>query len=94
MQTEFSGPLDAHGFPGYYGTMTFDVILSIAQLSVALLLGVAILLQQQSGGLSPAFGQEGGFYRTRRGIEKILFRATVILAILFIGLALVSVFIR
>lgn len=74
--------------------MTAGAFLSIAQIAVALLLGATILLQQRSGGLSPVFGQESGFYRTRRGIEKFVFRSTVVLAILFLGLALASVFIR
>lgn len=49
---------------------------------------IAILLQQRGTGLSGAFGGgEGGAYSTRRGIEKILFASTVVLAILFFGVS-------
>ena len=60
-------------------------ILSYFQIGVAVLLGTAILLQQKGQGLSGAFGGEGGFYRTKRGLEKTLLIATVVLAVLFVG---------
>ncbi|OGZ45999.1 MAG: preprotein translocase subunit SecG [Candidatus Ryanbacteria bacterium RIFCSPHIGHO2_02_FULL_45_13b] len=63
-------------------------ILSYVQIAVAVLLGVAILFQQKGQGLSGAFGGEGGFYRTKRGLEKILLILTIILAILFLGIGL------
>ncbi len=52
----------------------------------ALLIG-AILLQARGSGLSSVFGGESTFYHTRRGIEKFIFWATVILAILFIAIS-------
>jgi len=58
-------------------------------ISVALI-GV-ILLQVQGGGLGGIFGQSDGVYRTRRGIEKTLFRLTIILAVVFIVMAILSV---
>ena len=63
-------------------------ILSYFQIAVAVLIGLAILLQQKGQGLSGAFGGEGGFYRTKRGLEKILLILTIILAILFLGIGL------
>lgn len=68
-------------------------IIVIAQIIISILLIGAILLQRRSGGLSPAFGGDGGFYRTRRGIERGLFFATIALAALFLGTALLNVFI-
>lgn len=61
-------------------------LLSYIQIGVAILLGTAILLQQKGQGLSGAFGGEGGFYRTKRGLEKTLLISTVVLAVLFMGL--------
>ncbi len=52
----------------------------------ALLIG-AILLQARGSGLSSVFGGESTFYHTRRGIEKFIFWATVVLAILFIAIS-------
>jgi len=49
-------------------------------------------LQQRSSGLGLAFGGEGNVYRSRRGIEKTLHWATIIMAILFALVALATVF--
>ena len=69
-------------------------ILSYVQLGVSLLLIVAILLQQKGTGLSAAFGGSGGFYRTKRGFERTLFIATIVLAVLFLGIGLANVFLN
>ena len=66
-------------------------ILSYFQIGVAVLLGTAILLQQKGQGLSGAFGGEGGFYRTKRGLEKTLLIATVALATAFIGIGIARI---
>ena len=66
-------------------------IFSIAQLLVAIVLIVLILLQERSSGLSGVFGGDNaGFYQTRRGLEKIIFRSTIILVCAFIVLALLN----
>lgn len=59
--------------------------LSIIQIVISVLLVVAILLQQQGTGLGAAFGGEGNTFRTKRGLEKTLFTATIVLAVLFLG---------
>lgn len=63
-------------------------ILQIVQDVIALLLIIVILLQNRSTGLSGVFGGASGVFRTKRGIEKILFTSTIVLAILFVGLSL------
>ena len=67
-------------------------VLKIIQVVLAILLIVAILMQQRGSGLGMAFGGEGNFYRSRRGIEKVLYLSTIIIAILFALCALASVF--
>lgn len=47
-----------------------------------------VLLQVRGGGLGGIFGQADTVYRTRRGIEKTLFNLTIVLAVLFIAVAL------
>ncbi len=64
--------------------------LPIAQIVVAVLLIVFILLQQRGTALGSAFGGGGGFYATRRGIQKKIFWATVVLGALFVILALLN----
>ena len=68
--------------------MNIQLILNIAQIVVAVLLVFAILLQARGTGLGAAFGGEGNIFRTKRGVEKILFYATIVLGILFVGIAL------
>ena len=64
-----------------------DIILII----VAILLIISILLQQRGSGLGAAFGGEGNVYMAKRGAEKVIFWATIVLAILFMGLGLARV---
>ena len=66
--------------------------LNIVQIIIALLLIVVILLQNRGSGLGSAFGGEGNVYRTKRGMEKKLHLFTIILSILFLGMALVTLF--
>jgi preprotein translocase subunit SecG len=63
--------------------------LEIAQLVVAIVLIIALLLQVRGGGLGGIFGQQTGVYRTKRGIEKTLFRFTIVMMIIFV---LISIF--
>lgn len=67
------------------------MILNIIQLILAILLTGAVLIQAQGTGLGGVFGGEGGVYRTKRGAEKKLHTATIVLAILFLGVALANV---
>jgi len=66
----------------------------IIQIVLAVLLAVTILLQQKGTGLGTTFGGGGdSFYRTKRGAEKLLFYATIAIAILFIISSLVGLFV-
>jgi len=71
-------------------TLLRDMILNIAQLVLALLLTTAILLQARGSGAGLAFGGDGNVYRTRRGVEKKLHAGTIILAVLFLAVALAN----
>lgn len=64
--------------------------LQISQIAVSVLLIVAILLQNRGAGLGGIFGGEGNVYRTKRGFERVLFWATIVLSIAFFGLAVAS----
>jgi len=70
-------------------------ILPYVQIALSVLLIIAILLQHTGASLGGAFGADNfssGFH-TRRGLEKTLFFATIILGILFALSALVNLFI-
>ncbi|MBN2016312.1 preprotein translocase subunit SecG [Candidatus Dojkabacteria bacterium] len=61
-------------------------ILLIIQITLSVLLIISILLQVRGAGLGSIFGSVGGeFYRSKRGIEQFLYRATIILSILFVS---------
>ncbi|MBU2009474.1 MAG: preprotein translocase subunit SecG [Chloroflexi bacterium] len=65
--------------------------LNIAMIIVSVALVLTILLQSRGGGLGGIFGQPDSVYRTRRGIERTLFRFTIALVVIFILLAILSV---
>jgi len=69
------------------------MILQIIQILVAAVLVVLILLQQRGTALGSSFGGDsggGGLYSTRRGIQKKIYWATIVLAIAFIVLSLIN----
>jgi len=66
--------------------------LSIIQIILSILVVVSILLQQKGEGLSGIFGGMGEFYATRRGLEKTIFIASIVLVILFAASIIVGLF--
>jgi protein translocase SecG subunit len=70
-----------------------ELILNIVQIAISVLLVITILFQQKGAGLGGAFGGEGGVYFKKRGAEKFLFTASIILAVLFILSAIIRMII-
>ena len=68
----------------------FSTFISIFQLILAILLVVVILLQQKGSGLGSAFGGSGIVYTTRRGIDKALFQATIVISVFFFLIAVIN----
>ncbi|HMM62458.1 MAG TPA: preprotein translocase subunit SecG [Candidatus Saccharibacteria bacterium] len=64
--------------------MNIDGILQIITLGSAVLMVLAILLQQRGASLGAGFGSSGELYTTRRGLDKNLFEVTIILAVIFV----------
>ena len=64
--------------------------LTFIEIIIAIVLVIVILMQVlgQGGGV---FGSAQTTFRTRRGVERSLFRFTIILAAVFVVVALVSV---
>lgn len=69
-------------------------LITIVQIISAVCLVVSVLLQQRGVGLGSAFGGEGSMYRTKRGIEKGIFIATIVFAVLFFASALAGVILK
>ena len=66
-------------------------LLKIIQIVIAVLLIISILVQSRGTGLSGIFGGEGNVYRVRRGFEKNIFVATVVLAVSFFVISFLAV---
>ena len=64
--------------------------LNIAQILVSITLVLVILLQVRETGTG-LFGSAQASYRTRRGLEKSLFQFTIILAVIFLIMSIISV---
>ncbi len=61
-----------------------DTILQIITVVSAILMVLAILLQQRGATLGAGFGSSGELFTTRRGIDKNLFEVTIFLAVVFV----------
>jgi len=64
--------------------MNIDGALQIVTVVSAMLMILAILLQQRGASLGAGFGSSGELYTTRRGIDKNLFEVTIVFATIFI----------
>ncbi len=57
----------------------FEIALMIS--AVALI--ISILLQARGAGLGSVFGGTGTVFKTRRGIDRLLFRLTILFMVIF-----------
>ena len=68
-------------------------IILIIQVVVSILMTILILAQNKDGGLSAGMGGGQSFTSVKRGAEKVIYRLTIFLTILFLGNALLVVII-
>ncbi len=71
--------------------MSFENSLNVGQILVSVILIVVILLQAKGSGFGAGLGGTTSAFRTRRGIEKTLFQATIGLTIVFLAMSAWSV---
>ncbi|HYM14941.1 MAG TPA: preprotein translocase subunit SecG [Dehalococcoidia bacterium] len=72
--------------------MQYRDYIDIAQILVATVLTIVILLQAKGSGIGAAFGGgTSGSFRTRRGVEKTLFQLTIFLAVVFLVVSALGV---
>lgn len=64
--------------------MNLSSILQIVSIVSAVLMIVAILLQQRGASLGAGFGGSSELYTTRRGLDKNLFEVTIFLVVTFV----------
>jgi len=65
--------------------LVIQIVVSIAVISV-------ILLQAKGVGLCRAWGGDGEFYKSRRGVEKFIFQLTVFFIIIFLITSVLNLF--
>jgi protein translocase SecG subunit len=69
--------------------------IAIIQIVLSVLIITLILLQERSSGMSGLLGGSGeGYYQARRGMEKMIFYSTIVLSVIFVGLAVWQLFIQ
>jgi len=65
--------------------------LDIALIITSIALIISVILQSKGAGLGGLTGGDaGGIFTARRGIEKVLFRVTIILSVVFFSLAIAA----
>ena len=68
-----------------------ETYLNIVQIIISIIVIGVVLLQARGSGFSATFSSDTSIYRTRRGVEKTLFNVTIGLAVLFVGISILSV---
>jgi len=69
---------------------TLQTVLLISQVILSVVLTVLVVLQSQNSGAGGMFGADTTVYRTKRGLEKTLYQATIALAALFFIISIVA----
>ena len=70
-----------------------DTVFVIIQIISALALAVLILIQNKGTGLGRTFGGGGGITSfKRRGLEKIIFRSTFVVAGIFLSISILLIY--
>jgi preprotein translocase subunit SecG len=69
------------------------MLMNLLQIIVSVMLILAVLLQVKGSGFGAALGgmTGGSTFRTKRGLERTLFQATILLVIVFIFVSFLSV---
>ncbi len=70
--------------------MKLTNILQIATLVSGILIMILVLLQARGASLGAGFGSSGELFTTRRGIDKSLHEATIVIAVIFVLSILVN----
>jgi len=71
--------------------VTVSFYINLIQIIISVALIAIILLQAKGSGLGGIFGGDTSIYKTRRGVEKTLYQATIGLAITFFAVSILSV---
>jgi preprotein translocase subunit SecG len=65
--------------------------LSLAQILISGVLTVLVLLQVKGTGFGASLGGQDSTFRTRRGVQRTMFRMTIVIVVVFLALSAMSV---
>ncbi|MHB0858895.1 MAG: preprotein translocase subunit SecG [Anaerolineae bacterium] len=68
--------------------------LNVIQIIVSIALIAITVMQSKSAGAGRMFGGDSSIYRTRRGVEKTMYNLTIVLAVIFFLVSLLSVLLQ
>jgi len=69
---------------------TLSIVILIAQIILGIVLTVLVVMQTQNSGAGGMFGADTTVHRTRRGLEKTMYQATIALATFFFVVSIVA----
>ena len=64
--------------------------LGVAQILISILLIILILIQTRGTGFAAGYAADSSIYRTRRGVERLVFQLTIAVSVIFLLLAIVA----
>jgi protein translocase SecG subunit len=72
--------------------MNYLLIAQVVQIVLSVFIVLLSLIQSKGAGLSSTLSGSIGFYRSRRGIEKLVFGSTIVAGILLVANSLLIIF--
>ena len=64
---------------------------NITEIIISAVLILILLVQSRGAGFNGTFNSDSSVFRTRRGVEKTLFQLTIVLAVVFVIVSVLSV---
>ena len=69
-------------------------VLLVINIVLSVLIIIFILVQGKGAGLGSAWGGGGEMFQTRRGMEKIILRLTMVFIVIFFAVSLINLFVK
>ncbi len=69
---------------------TLTAVILISQIILGIVVTVLVVMQTQNTGAGGMFGSDTTVYRTKRGLEKTLYQATIAVTALFFVISLIA----
>lgn len=66
-------------------------LITFIQITLGVLLIILVLMQNRSSGMGSSFGSGGMSYHSKRGLESMLLKVTIVISILFVTISVGAV---